>query len=223
MEIKLIRHDTSTLNTGELSPEEVVERSVPLSALATKAHAVGENLGADYLRGALLYQSPYLRTRQTMARILEGAGIKPGEVRIFEDPRLCEVDHGYSRVDAQREMQALHGSFYYRFKDGESPNDCFNRLCTFLDSMNRQVKRMKRDTPPRKPNVVIVSHGLTITCFVMRFLHLTVEQFESMNDPDNCDVITLAKVNSRPTETPLFTCGKWGVWGMRLRSEGSSP
>ena len=38
---------------------------------------------------------------------------------------------------------------------------------------------------------LVVTHGLTIRCFVMRFLHLRVEDFDRIDNPDNCDVVTL--------------------------------
>jgi len=57
----------------------------------------------------------------------------------------------------------------------------------------------------------------------MRFLYLSVEQFEIMENPQNCDVITIA-----PKEkllNPQFVSRRWGVAGLRLRdkSEKSEP
>jgi hypothetical protein len=57
---------------------------------------------------------------------------------------------------------------------------------------------------------------LTIRCFVMRFLHLTVEQIELMASPANADIITLAPKDE--IESPVFTSGRWGVSGLRLRN-----
>lgn len=62
---------------------------------------------------------------------------------------------------------------------------------------------------------VIVTHGMTIRCFVMRFLHLTVEQFESMHNPDNCDIVTIAPIAE--ISAPVFQTNRWGVEGLRLR------
>ena len=62
---------------------------------------------------------------------------------------------------------------------------------------------------------LVVTHGLTIRCFVMRFLHLAVEQFDSMANPGNCDVVTLGPKGE--IEQPLFTSGQWAVGGLRLR------
>lgn len=42
-------------------------------------------------------------------------------------------------------------------------------------------------------NTVIVTHGMTIRLFVMRWFHLTVEQFEELANPKNCQIILLEK------------------------------
>jgi broad specificity phosphatase PhoE len=75
----------------------------------------------------------------------------------------------------------------------------------------RQAERKSAD------RVLIVTHGLTIRCFVMRFLHLSVEQFDSLANPANCDVITLA--DRADLEDPLFVSGRWGVTGLRVRPD----
>ena len=63
-----------------------------------------------------------------------------------------------------------------------------------------------------------VSHGLTIRCFVMRFLHLSVEEFDILGNPSNCDVVTLADKNS--LADCQFASGRWGVSGLKLRPDG---
>jgi broad specificity phosphatase PhoE len=60
---------------------------------------------------------------------------------------------------------------------------------------------------------LVVTHGLAIRCFVMRFFHLTVEQFESMMNPKNCDVITIAP--RAEVSAPVFATSRWGVLGVR--------
>jgi broad specificity phosphatase PhoE len=152
-----------------------------------------------------------------MTGLLDGAGVEPGGVRVYEDPRLREVEHGYVDPGPQRALRRAHGWFYYRFDGGESPADCYDRTSGFLDSLMRQVERKKAD------RALVVTHSLTIRCFVMRFLHLTVEQFDSMQGPDNCEVITLAPRGE--IEAPLFVSGRWGVSGLRLRedAEGGQP
>jgi broad specificity phosphatase PhoE len=209
--IKLVRHGTSKANTGELDPQVVGDFRIPLADVGREqARAAGAVLGGDFLLNALVYTSPYLRARQTLQGLLEGAGLPadPGQVRVYEDPRLREVDHGYADIRQQQEMREKHGWFYYRYSGGESPADCFDRTSGFLEGMMRQVLRKSAD------RVLIVTHGLTIRCFIMRFLHLTVEQFEIILNPHNCDIITLS--DKIDLSTAQFSKGHWGITGLRL-------
>lgn len=211
--IKLVRHGQSRSNVGEVVAKEVGDHTIELTPMGREqARRVGASLSTSFLNEALIYCSPYARTRQTLAGILEGAGVPAGNVTIYEDPRLREVDPGYAEYEAQTELRRTHGWFYYRFEGGESPADCFDRTSSFLESMMRQIER-KGAT-----NVLVVTHGLTLRCFVMRFLHLSVEQFDSLANPNNCDVVTLAERHQ--LKEPLFTMGRWGIEGLKLRPPG---
>ncbi len=216
MIIKLVRHGQSAANTGEVVPAEVGDHTVALTALGREqAREAGRRIGPAFLDGALAYCSPFRRARETMAGLVDGAGVPREKVRVFEDPRLREVEHGYADVQSQEPLRRTHGWFYYRFRGGESPADCYDRTSGFLESLMRQAERKQAD------RVLVVTHGLTIRCFVMRFLDLTVEQFDTMANPANCDVVTLGPTDA--VEQPLFSSGRWGVSGLRLReAEGTS-
>jgi broad specificity phosphatase PhoE len=214
--IKLVRHGESDANIGKVSSIDVGDHAIPLSERGREqARAAGRAMGKEFLVGALVYTSPYRRTRETLTGIVEGAGAgtsaQASAVRVYEDPRLREVEHGYDDVAAQEELRKVHGWFYYRFRGGESPADCYDRASSFLESMMRQVERKRTD------RVLIVTHGLLIRCFVMRFLHLSVEDFHVLANPKNCDVITLAdKTTLAATQ---YTSGAWGVSGLRIRDD----
>jgi broad specificity phosphatase PhoE len=210
MAIKLVRHGQSHANVGEYDYTAEADSKVALTDLGhEQAREAGRIIGVDFLKTALLYRSPYIRARQTMEEVVYGAS--PGAVAtaVYEDPRLREVDHGYSSVPHQEDLRKIHGWFFYRFKGGESPADCYDRVSTFLESLRRQQERKEKE------DVVIVSHGITIRCFIMRFLHLSVEQFESMRNPPNGCVITIDKKEN--LKNPIFTSAKWGVEGITLR------
>ena len=193
--IKLVRHGESDANIGKVSSLDVGDHMIPLSERGREqAREAGRRLGREFVESALVYRSPYRRTRETLDGILEGASVDASGVRIYEDPRLREVEHGYDEVAAQEELRNRHGWFYYRFRGGESPADCYDRTSNFLESMMRQVERKKVG------RVLIVTHGLTIRCFVMRFLHLTVEQFDSLANPANCAIVTLADLTQNSLE-----------------------
>ena len=210
MIIKLVRHGQSLANTGEVQSAEIGDHNVALTATGREqAREAGRRIGADFLNTALAYCSPFRRARETMHELLAGAGIAGGSVRIFEDPRLREVDHGYVDVESQKGLRQTHGWFYYRYNGGESPADCYDRTCTFLESLMRQAERKCGD------RVVIVTHSLTVRCFVMRFLHLKVEDFHRMAGLPNGAVVTLAPTSE--LERPVFTSGRRGVIDLPLR------
>lgn len=211
MEIKLVRHGLSGGNTGEEDPLVVGDHNLSLVPIGHRqARRAGVIIGPDFIRGAIAYKSPYRRTRLTFGGILAGAGLTEADLMwIYEDPRLREIDHGYDDIEVQEALRKVHGWFYYRFKGGESPADGTDRICTFLESLWRQVKRKKAK------KVLIVTHGLIMRCFVMRFMHLTVEQFESLANPKNCDIITIGL--KKNMVNPQFTSGKWGITGLRFR------
>lgn len=211
--IKLVRHGESRANTGELVAHAVGDHAISLSDRGhEQARRIGGELGAGFVRRALIYVSPYRRTRETLQGILAGSGLPAEEcaqLRIYDDPRLREVEHGYEPIEPQEELRKTHGWFYYRFRGGESPADCYDRTSSFLESMMRQVERKSADS------VLIVTHGLTIRCFAMRFLHLRVEDFDDLANPANCAVITIAERDG--LDAPLFTSGRWGVAGLFRR------
>jgi broad specificity phosphatase PhoE len=209
--IKLVRHGESEANTGKLSSQAFGDHAIPLTHQGREqAHAAGATLGRPFLEGALIYCSPYRRTRETLQGIFAGSGAGTSDaMRIFEDPRLRETEHGYEEVAAQHERRKVHGWFYYRFSGGESPADSYDRASSFLESLMRQVDRKGSE------RALIVTHGLFIRCFVMRFLHLAVEDFDVLANPANCAIVTLADKSMLPATQ--FSSGRWGVDGLALR------
>jgi broad specificity phosphatase PhoE len=209
--IKLVRHGQSEGNANGYDNAGIGDHSICLTEKGKQqAFEAGKIIGKDFISEALIYCSPYTRARETFCEILNGADARVIK-GLYEEPRLREVEHGYvnmteEQLDAAR---AIHGPFYYRMNGGESPADCYDRVSTFLESMGRQIKRKGAD------KVLIIAHGLTIRCFVMRFLHLTVSQFEKMKNPWNGDIITIARRDR--LNVPVFTSGQWGVEGVKLK------
>jgi broad specificity phosphatase PhoE len=212
--IKLVRHGESEANLGKVTSQDVGDHAICLSELGhEQAREAGRRIGREFLAGGLVYVSPYRRTRQTLEDLLDGASEGGADlrsdVRIYEDPRLREVEHGYDPVLPQEDLRKRHGWFYYRFRGGESPADCYDRTSSFLESMMRQAERKITD------RIVIVTHGLLIRCFVMRFLHLSVEEFDVLANPGNGAIVTLGDKTKLPA--CQFTSGSWGVDGLSLR------
>jgi len=211
MLIKLLRHGESEANIGNADPTKSKDSEIPLSAQGRKqAKHIGSMMEKAFIENALIYCSPYKRTRETLDLLLTGADLDNSTIKVYEDPRLREIDVGYGDPDEQLTLRRIHGWFYYRFEGGESPADCYDRTSNFLESLMRQKNRSKKD------NILIICHGMTLRCFITRFLHLTVEQFESMENPGNCDIVTIG--NKGIIKNPVFTNTSWAVEGIRTRT-----
>lgn len=133
------------------------------------------------------YVSPFFRTRQTYLGIIQN--FTDRNHKMYEDPRLREQEWGQCRNlkngfrdQAETERDA-YGHFYYRFSDGESCADVFDRVSDFMNTLFRDFQ--KEDYPN---NVVIVSHGMAIRVFLMRWFHKSIEEFESWGNPKNCEI-----------------------------------
>eukprot|EP00160_Parvularia_atlantis_P002166 Unigene11759_Nuclearia_a/m.35843 Unigene11759_Nuclearia_a/g.35843 ORF Unigene11759_Nuclearia_a/g.35843 Unigene11759_Nuclearia_a/m.35843 type:complete len:137 (+) Unigene11759_Nuclearia_a:517-927(+) len=114
-----------------------------------------------------------------------------------EDPRLREQEWGhaasiehYERLEVER---ARVGRFFYRFPQGESGADVFDRVTGFLESLFRHISH--RDSHHVDNNIVIVSHGLLMRLFLMRFYWFSVEQFEAIWNFRNCEIVIMERDN----------------------------
>lgn len=216
--LKLVRHGQSLANTAEYDPQAQGDFRAELTPRGVEqARQAGLELGTEFLRGALVYASPYRRAQQTLGAIFDATGGAELPCGVYEDPRLREVDHGYGDIKRQERLRETHGWFYYRYEGGESPADCYDRVSGFLESLMRQVER-KAAT-----RVLVVTHGLALRCFVMRFLHLTVAEFESLQNPANGAVVTLAPPDLlEALPGPKLVRRRFGVAGLTFY-EGAAP
>ena len=136
----------------------------------------------------LFYVSPLWRTRNTFEYIARH--FKPENFNWKEDPRLREQEWGHFRdlkanvqIDDERNQ---FGTFYYRIKDGESCADVYDRVSDFMHSLYRDFEK-----PYFPENVVIITHGMTLRLFLMRWFHWTVEEFERLRNPRNCEIVIM--------------------------------
>lgn len=77
------------------------------------------------------------------------------------------------------------GAFYYRFANGESAADVFDRISTFLDSLWRSFDANKSQY------FVIVTHGIAVRVLLSRYFRYTIDQFHLLSNPRNCEMIEL--------------------------------
>jgi broad specificity phosphatase PhoE len=144
-----------------------------------------ELIGDETMR---FYVSPLFRTRQTFAEI--ASAFPETQYSSQEEPRLREQEWGHLRgldecrtVDQERDA---YGTFYFRIPDGESAADVFDRVSDFFSTLFRDFEK-----PHFPQNAVMVTHGMTIRLFLMRWFHYTVEQFELLANLTNCAIVSL--------------------------------
>ncbi len=85
--------------------------------------------------------------------------------------------------------RAKIGRFFYRFKDGESGADVYDRVSSFMDSLYREMDNCLMPDN----NVFIISHGLFMRLFLMRFYRWSVEKFHTLENFDNCGYCILER------------------------------
>ena len=231
MIINLVRHGESAMNAGETDITQIPEKDIPLT---DKGHAQAADVGKslrDFIVGdgqpdgpdghALVYCSPYKRAEDTLRGILWGGKIEADErPRIYYDPQIRELDHGYQDVDGierQMDLRDQHGRFYYRFQGGQAPADIYPAMSSFLGSLFAQTQRKQKE------RVLIVTHSITMRVLVTRFFHLHPFQYDLIKGPSNCAVVTIAPRSSDYIGPPAFTTSRWGVWGLKLRPCQETP
>ncbi len=136
------------------------------------------------------YISPLWRTRQTFHEITKA--FSESQYQMREEPRIREQEWGHLKdietcdlIDKERDA---YGVFYYRIPDGESAADVYDRVSDFFGTLHRDFEK-----PNFPENCIIVTHGMSIRLFLMRWFHWTVEEFDRLKNPDNCATIILEK------------------------------
>jgi len=208
--IILLRHGESEGNTDRNAYSRTPDSQISLTERGFAQGAacglqIRELVGNETSR---FYYSPYLRAEQTLLAILQ-AGFKGRNVALAQEPRLREQDFGnfqdpdaMDRVFAERQK---FGRFYYRFPNGEAGTDVFDRMSDFqsslFEAMDDNWKSLMRaktaaDRAAAAPteNVVLVTHGLLMRIFCMTYLRWTVDEFEQVWNPSNCEIWVLNRI-----------------------------
>lgn len=188
--IILIRHGESEANVDRYLFGKVPDYTIELTEKGRQqAQCAGmrlkELVGNEQI---YFYVSPFWRARSTFESVV--SVFEGSQFRYNEEPRLREQEWGYLRCNEDfdkicRERKE-YGTFYYRIPGGEAGSDVYDRINDLLGSMFRDFK--KENFPE---NCVLITHGLTVRLFIMRFFHLTVEEFEIMESPENGSLVIL--------------------------------
>lgn len=201
--IILVRHGQSEGNVDESAYTRVPDPKIGLTGKGwNDAVACGQRIreliagdGPDWK--VYFYVSPYRRTRET----LQGIGRAFESYRIAgvrEEPRLREQDFGNfqdrEKMRLEKKNRRSYGRFFYRFPNGESAADVYDRITGFRETLKADIDIGRFQPPGQRTsdmNLVIVSHGLTLRVFLMRWYKWTVEQFESLNNFENGGMLVM--------------------------------
>jgi broad specificity phosphatase PhoE len=188
--IILIRHGESEGNIDGRIFERIPDHQTALTDQGKRqARDTGQTLakiiGSESIQ---FYVSPSKRSWETYEELHKV--FYQNRIVVYEEPRIREQDFGnfqnYEEVQRQLDERRQFGRFFYRFPNGESGADVYDRVSIFLESMFRAFQRA--DFPE---NVLIISHGLTIRLFLTRWFHWRVKYFEALANPGNCEYFIL--------------------------------
>ena len=130
-----------------------------------------------------------------------------------KEPRISEQQFGNFQnvrqvLDAKAERHRF-GRFYYRFPSGEAGLDVYSRVSSFITTLVRDCHQYSHHGYNLEHmNVVIVTHGLSLRLFLMRWFQFSVEEFEASQNPDNAQLVTMRKM-----------IGSWGHKYYKLDGE----
>ncbi|XP_072968447.1 phosphoglycerate mutase-like protein AT74H isoform X3 [Typha angustifolia] len=212
--IVLVRHGQSEGNVDESAYTRVPDPRIGLTAKGWLdaeecgrriRRLVDDGVGEDWK--VYFYVSPYRRTLETLRGL--GRAFEPERIAgVREEPRLREQDFGNfqdrERMRVEKEVRRRYGRFFYRFPNGESAADVYDRITGFRETLKADID-IGRFQPPgeRTPNmnIVIVSHGLTLRVFLMRWYKWSVEQFEGLSNFDNGGALVMQTGNGGRQKT----------------------
>lgn len=169
---------------------------------------------------AHFYVSPFLRAVQTFEEISKS--LAPNSYTWMEEPRLREQEWGnlLTQADQNKACQdrARVGRFFYRFENGESGADVYDRVSVFLETLFRSFTTSKDRFPAE--NYVLVSHGLLIRLFLARYYHWSVADFERIENLKNCEMVVMEKCN-RSGKYVIASDLRWEAECPAMQSLGS--
>ena len=200
MRVIFIRHGESEANVNRQLTQVVPDHALHLTAEGRRqALDAGERLRCIINDESVKFiVSPYVRTKETLNGILHAWDQSDWQHGwVLEDVRIREQEYG--NYDSP-EIKKLHllkqdfGPFYFRFPEGESIADCYDRASLFVESLYRNWN------DNRAKNHVIVGHGMMILVTLSRLLRMPVDELLDLDPLTNCEFIVL----ERPIDDAKF-------------------
>ena len=199
--IILLRHGHSLGNQDESLFGRMPDWKIPLSEKGkVQARAAGKRIQEIIGPSSpvLFYVSPYKRTKETLEHVQSQLHPRTLEHTLFtrEEPRLREQDFGNFQdrelIQQFKKERPKFGRFFYRFPNGgESGADVFDRVSAFCGTFLQDLEQCGEAAS--ESTAVFVTHGITARLFIMKWLHWTVEDFETLHNPNNCAILHLER------------------------------
>ncbi|MFA6531243.1 MAG: histidine phosphatase family protein [Patescibacteria group bacterium] len=159
---------------------------------AAQPVVVGQALSTEIELPETIFVSPYDRTHQTLAGLIEGWP-ELGGVRVVEEPRLREQEHGLALVyndwrvfhalnPSQRILFGLEGPYWYRYPQGENIPDVIERMRSLVGTMVRDYSEKR---------ILFVTHHVGILAFFATIFRWSDKEFiewDNNRKPINCGV-----------------------------------
>lgn len=188
--IILVRHGESLGNI-----DRDIYSKIPDYAVELSSNGVSQALECGLKLKELIkeetvkfYISPFFRTKRTFDYISKS--FNKEQYSFQEELRLREQEFGHLKSKEEqlsiRKERDAYSHLYFRIPSGESGSDVYDRISTFLDTLHRDFEKDNFEQ-----NVVLVTHGLTMRLFLMRWFHWTVEAYEKIKNPGNCSIIIM--------------------------------
>lgn len=181
---------------------ECSDYQTPLSDFGkSQASKTGRGISDILPRPDVVFVSPYLRTNQTFAGLVDG-GLDIEAAKIVQEDRIREQEHGLSLLYSdwrvfhtlhpeQRELYAQQGPYWYQYPQGESVSDLRNRVRSFWNTLVREHSGQV---------VYLVSHHLTKLSIRSLLERWSPEEFIRVDEkekPINCGVTHYVGDSSR--------------------------
>ncbi|CAN4092555.1 unnamed protein product [Withania somnifera] len=219
--IILVRHGESEGNSDKKFYTTVPDHKVQLTEKGKEqARKAGELIRRVVGNNKVyFYVSPFLRTRETLKEI--GTAFDSSDITgVREECRLREMDYAKfqntEKMEEYKKERERYGKFFYRFLNGESAADVYDRISGFMESLWRDID-MDRIPQCAKGNlnIIIISHGLTVRILLMSMFSWTAEQVDSLISPKNGEV-RIMEIGHEGEYSLTFhhddeTLRKWGL------------
>ncbi|EAS01382.2 histidine phosphatase family (branch protein 1) (macronuclear) [Tetrahymena thermophila SB210] len=200
--IIIVRHGESQANVNDNLYAEQPDSQIELTQNGlNQSFKIGQLLKQEIgeNKNLVFFVSPYQRAQQTAQQIIKSF---PKVEKMITEPRIREQEWGNLQkfqLNKQEQEQVfiertLVGRFYYRFKQGESASDVYDRVSLFLESLFREMDSYSQAAKYGQNRVfIIVTHGMVMRLILMRYFKQHISDFEKMENPLNCECWILQK------------------------------